>query len=991
MRKSILIFIMAIIGYSSLYCQSQLYSWGVNTNGQLGNTSVVSYRTTPIQVGTASNWKEIACGERYSIAIRTDGTLWAWGLNTYGQLGDGTTETRTSPVQIGPLTTWTKISCGLNFTIAMRSDGSLWAWGLNTYGQLGDGTNINRLSPVQIAPLITWAKIACGNNHTLAISSGGLLYAWGDNAYAQLGNNSNINSSSPIQIGIASNWTDIAAGSRHSLAIQSQGLLFSWGNNSYGQLGTSNNTEYKTPTQVGSSSTWSKVSSGTGHSMALRTDNSLWGWGYNAYGQIGSGTTQNSNSPIQIVTSSNWINFACGADHTLLLKSDSTLWAVGRNVCGQIGDGTQSTRLSPVQIGLYSNWAKIAGGTYHTLALKKWSSLAEPTLVFPVNGVAQISKSPTLIWHQIIDASQYRLQVSTDPSFSSFFVNTSIIADTFITISGLNNSSTYYWRVCAGTGTDSSAWSEIRYFITIPVELADYWSFTPNTGYSANIGLKSGGTFEIGDRAIQAGDAIGAFYSDGDEKKCAGYFVWDDVNRGFVVWGDDNITSSIKEGFSLNENFTFRIWDALEYKSYPADFEIESGNTSFTYNGITVIKSITANMNTSQDIALINGWNMISSYIIPTNDTMPEILDDIDSQITLIKNFSGESYWKPYMENLNNWNYKEAYITKTNAVCTLSMRGRKLLPDTTKTYLQGSGWKWIPYYRDNPLSPALALTSISGNYILIKSIDGKTYWPGNTFTLTNMEPGKGYMIYMTATDTLTYPSNFAIFGKLSADAILSIQELNNQYFIGECSNTGSSAVLSIKIKGADSGDEVGVFTQSGKLVGSGIYESDNIGLTIWGDDYLTEEIDGAKEGEAIYLKLYKPVYSKSADVIATNILDCISSELIKSLVYKSDAIYKADGVIGELGIETSAAKAISINPIPAINNTMISYYAENSNKITISIYDSQANLIFMNSFNAQVNSINKFNIDLSKFNSGVYNVVLIDGAKNLHSKLVVIK
>lgn len=976
------------------FSQYNLYTWGQNYGKQLGDPSVSAFRTAPGQIGNATNWAEIASGYRFNVAIKSDGTLWAWGLNTNGQLGDSTYVTKDTPVQIGNATNWAKVACGEFFTLAIKTDGTLWSWGYNASGQLGDGTNTNRNYPRQVGVATYWAKIACGQNHSLAITTSGILYAFGDNTYYQLGDGTNNNRSVPTIVNADLNWAEVSAGRFHSIALKTNGTLYAWGENLHGQLGTSNNTNYSIPTQVGTATNWTKIASGETFNLAIRADSTLWGWGSNGSGQLGDNYTATKNSPTQISSSYKWLRAICGGEHTIILRSDSSLWGCGNNVNGQLGDGTNITKSYLVQVGSQTKWAKLSAGAYHTAALKYWSPISAPTLLNPQNNLADAEISITFRWNRIIEATQYRLQISTSPAFDSFFANTLVTSDTFKTISGLANNTLYYWRVCAKNENDSSAWSSVRNYTTVPLTLAEAWSFTANTGYSANIGLKAGGTFTIGTRNIQSGDAIGAFYSDGINKRCAGYFVWDNVNRGFVVWADDEITSDIKEGFALNEKYTFKVWDGTESKSYPATFTVETGGDIFTYNGITVLSSLVANKITTQRLSLPKGWNMVSSYVIPTNDTLSNIVSALADTILFVKNFEGQTYWPQYMNSLTNWNYRHAYTIKTSDTCTLGITGYQLNPDTTRIYLSGKGWRWIPYYRDNAISPALALSNIANKYILIKSIDGKTYWPGNMFTLTNMEPGKGYMIYMKdtipATDTLIYPPNNAVFGKIDAGIYSEIQSLTPSYFVSGCSNTGNSAVLSIKIYGAEDGDEVGIYSESGLLVGTGIYENKNVGLTIWGDDFLTENLDGAKDDELLKIRIFKPVYHKSAEVFVNSISELTNTENTNKLVYKSDAIYTAEGTIGELIVNDEQLNSLSIYPLPAANNTVVNY-CPSSNNINIKLYDMSGSEVFTTDFNTNPNKTNRINIDLSKVNNGVYSLLIIDGTKTVQSRLVVLK
>src|SRR3989344_6242212 len=227
-----------------------LWAWGYNLYGQLGD-GTTSQRNSPVQIGTDNNRVSISAGGYHTIAIKSDGTLWAWGSNDSGQLGDGTYNNKTTPTQITTVAAnWVSISTGGLHTLAIKSDGTLWAWGYNSGGQLGDGTATQRNSPVQIGTGNNWTSIAAGYYHTIAIKSDGTLWAWGYNGYGQLGDGTMVNKSSPAQIGTDNNWASIEAGGYHTLAIKSDGTLWAWGDNGYGQLGDGTNTDRFSPVQV---------------------------------------------------------------------------------------------------------------------------------------------------------------------------------------------------------------------------------------------------------------------------------------------------------------------------------------------------------------------------------------------------------------------------------------------------------------------------------------------------------------------------------------------------------------------------------------------------------------------------------------------------------------------------------------------------------------------------------------------------------------------
>ena len=312
-----------------------------------------------------------AAGGLDNAVIRSDGSLWCWGGNWYGGVGDGTNVMKNMAEQIGNGTDWAAVSVGALHTAAIKSDGTLWTWGFNERGQLGDGTTQDQHAPVQIGTGNNWSAISAGDRHTAALKSDGTLWAWGANEYGQLGDGTTVDKHTPLQIGAAADWIAVTAGPYHTMALKRNGTLWTWGINNDGQLGDGTTQNRLAPAQVGSDTDWVVVRAGFGHTVALKSDGTLWAWGFNPHGNLGDGTTMSMRlSPGQVGSDRDWVAIAAGWFFTVALKTNGTLWACGWNGRGELGDGTTTSKLVLTQVGTDTNWVSVAAGQDHTLALK---------------------------------------------------------------------------------------------------------------------------------------------------------------------------------------------------------------------------------------------------------------------------------------------------------------------------------------------------------------------------------------------------------------------------------------------------------------------------------------------------------------------------------------------------------------------------------------------------------------------------------------------
>ncbi len=343
-----------------------LWGWGNADDGRLGDGTTVT-KSSPVQIGAGTNWAEISNIDNHTLAVKTDGTLWAWGIDYDGKLGINVAfSSRSSPVQVGTLTNWSKVSASYEYSVALKTDGTIWAWGKNNVGQLGNGTNITYSSPIQIGTDTTWIKIETSSSSTTALKSDGSIWAFGENGEGQLGFTP---PNSPVQIGALTNWSKVSTGDACTAAVKTDGTLWAWGSNGNGELGDGTTATKSSPVQIGALTNWSDVSVKNSHTIAVKTDGTLWAWGNNGSGQLGDGTTVYKSSPIQVGALTTWSKVTAGYDHSVATKTDGTVWAWGRNNDGELADGTTINKSSPVQIGVFKNWVKISAGK-HTLAIK---------------------------------------------------------------------------------------------------------------------------------------------------------------------------------------------------------------------------------------------------------------------------------------------------------------------------------------------------------------------------------------------------------------------------------------------------------------------------------------------------------------------------------------------------------------------------------------------------------------------------------------------
>jgi alpha-tubulin suppressor-like RCC1 family protein len=354
-----------------------LYSWGNNSFGRLGDNTITS-RLSPVSVvGGFTDWTSASAGTSHSLGVRTNGTLWAWGFNGNGRLGDDSINTsRSSPVSVvGGFTDWISASAGNSHSLGLRSNGTLWAWGNNLNGRLGDNTITSRLSPVSVVGGFTdWIEASAGGDHSLGVRANGTLWAWGSNLNGRLGDDSITSRSSPVSVvGGFIDWISASAGNSHSLGLRANGTLWAWGNNGNGRLGDNTITSRNSPVSVvGGFTDWISASAGGAHSLGVRANGTLWAWGFNGEGRLGDDIITSRLSPVSVVGGfTDWIEASAGGDHSLGVRANGTVWAWGLNTNGRLGDNTLTNRSSPVSVvGGFTDWVSASAGDNHSLGVR---------------------------------------------------------------------------------------------------------------------------------------------------------------------------------------------------------------------------------------------------------------------------------------------------------------------------------------------------------------------------------------------------------------------------------------------------------------------------------------------------------------------------------------------------------------------------------------------------------------------------------------------
>jgi alpha-tubulin suppressor-like RCC1 family protein len=371
------------------YIGDQLWTWGGGGYGRLGNAQNTNTSTPVTTFAGGTNWKQISAGGSHTVAIKTDGTLWIWGRNVRGQLGNITTSDSSTPITtFAGGSNWKQVSSGVDHTAAIKTDGTLWTWGYGGSGRLGNGAIIGNIStPVTtFAGGTNWKQVACGGYNTAAIKTDGTLWTWGYGSGGSLGNNAITNRSTPVTtFAGGTNWRQVSNAKIRTrpamAAIKIDGTLWTWGSGFYGRLGVGDNTARSTPvTTFAGGTNWKQVSINDYPIAAIKTDGTLWIWGRGPLGINDPSIATIRSTPVTTFAGgTNWKQVSCGGAHTAAIKTDGTLWTWGYGSFGRLGNGNLSQISTPVTtFAGGTNWKQVSAGGGQTAAVQSGISAEYP-------------------------------------------------------------------------------------------------------------------------------------------------------------------------------------------------------------------------------------------------------------------------------------------------------------------------------------------------------------------------------------------------------------------------------------------------------------------------------------------------------------------------------------------------------------------------------------------------------------------------------------
>lgn len=584
----------------------------------------------------------------------------------------------------------------------------------------------------------------------------------------------------------------------------------------------------------------------------------------------------------------------------------------------------------------------------------------------PLNGQSGLKCEIEFEWTEAEKSTVYHLQVSKNSFFTDITHDYSDIYDTKYKLTSFPAIGAFYWRIRAGNGSEWGEWSEVFTFTTIecpklppPMD----WQVTSQTGENTTIIIRAGIGNIPGKGNLEPGDAIGVFYQTNGILACGGMVVWkNDVNTPIAVWGDNYLTSEIKDGFDRGEPFRFVLWDASIGKEIVLSAKYESGSDYFIPDSITIVSFFEPLE--SADIYLKGKkFQYVSSYMSPFNPNMQDLLPE---NVTGVKN-SSEFLFHSHkgINRMKDWDYKQGYCIYSEQDDIINITG--FTAPANNTLDLDEGWHILPFLSNTSMSPQQAFASISNEVLALINSEGQIYSPKNQINqIESINPGEAVFAYIEGNAKLLQPS-------LPVIPSEDYQSSTTAFYKPAYSSTGSVSILIIESEDFSEGDEIGVLNSAGTVIGSSVAYNGKAFITVWGDNDLTDVIDGAALDESLSLRLYHSnVESKLTLLSVYNLITKNYESAQIRFAENSLKFVKVQKDNGNSVYNSVEDISLEISPNPAMEYVNIYFDSDLNELFDISIFDIYGHQVWNKTNYSMGNGASHLQISLESIASGNY-------------------
>ncbi len=504
------------------------------------------------------------------------------------------------------------------------------------------------------------------------------------------------------------------------------------------------------------------------------------------------------------------------------------------------------------------------------------------------------------------------------------------------------------------------------------------WQYTL-TNLSHVISIPLSANPAVNGNPLNNGDVIGVFYTDlGGNVMCGGYAVWDGINNiAVLAYGDDPSTTGVKDGFINGEDFMWEVYSWSAGQSYAVsvtyDQTMPNYDGKYYANGLSALAGLSSYL--THSINIYQGWSGLSSYLNPMDTNLDTIFKSAQTELVILMNFSGV-YWPSTGTNtLGTWNPYDGYLVKVNQDVTLNITGSAL---TNRTLVLNPGWHIIPVLSSNNVSAA-SILGMPGVVIAKEIAGNKVYWPAlSIFTLTTLETGKAYVLYVNSTVTLNYPAKASATGTVIPTPVVKLPASWN--VVEPTPNTHVVAIPKEIGQTLENGDVVAAFNTTGVNMGRAVNTGESMAIAVFGDDQSTTEIDGMIEGEEIFFKVYRQSTGEVFDLDVVFDPEMPNPEKVFSINGLSGMVLKTG--VGELAGEVS----VNVYPNPASHYLNIDLGGNNAASFSLEVINS----IGMNVYSAVLSSGSSTRLDVSEWTEGFY-FIRITNQQNTVTKKIIIR